>query len=209
MGLFNNMNDVKKAVYLYEAHRCSQCGKMNAAKQKLILRYRYDEIALSRSGTDRKAAAEKKLDDAALGLIEKAADPGNIEQYYELNLLGKCACGHKEPWSRMRSPLFEPVFNALVAMSVIALIVGVGQLLMGGSPVMLLPAVGLIALTVGIKLVQKTRRKSREKAIAALDKEYIPFLTADADAFRERFPDHDPDKLSAVEPSGYYEVTDE
>lgn len=209
MGLFSNTSEVKKAVWLYEAHRCSACGELNAAKQKLILRYRYDDIALSRDGADRKAAAEARMEKAARELIEKASDAGSIEKYHELNLLGRCSCGHKEPWSRMRSPLFEPVFNALVAMSVIALIIGVAQIFTAGSFLMLLPAAGLIGLTVGIKSVQRFLRRRREAAIAALDKSYIPFLTADEAAFRERFPALDADKLKIIEPSGYFEVNGE
>lgn len=132
MGLFSNTSEVKKAVWLYEAHQCSACGRQNASRQKLILRYRYDDIALSRSQVGRKAAADAKLEKAAQELIAKAEDNQNIEKFYDLNLLGKCSCGHKEPWSRMRSVFFAPVFNSLVTMSVITLIVGVWQLFAGG-----------------------------------------------------------------------------
>ena len=73
MGLFNNMKDAKRAMWLYEGHRCSACGEENLAKQKIILQYRYDEIGLSRSENERKAAAEKKAAEAAYQNAVKAA----------------------------------------------------------------------------------------------------------------------------------------
>ncbi len=210
MGFFSNTKDAKKAIWLYEAHRCSKCGALNTSKQKLILQYRYDEIALSRSEVSRRIRADEKLEEAARKLTERAADPQDIEKYYDLNLLGRCKhCGNQEPWSRMRWRLFEPVFNALVAMSVIALIVGVAQLFMEGSLLMLLPAAGLIALTLGAWLLKKMRRKRREEAIARLKKEYIPFLTEDEADFREKVPEVGSEKLETVEPSGYYRILEE
>ncbi len=209
MGLFNNMKDVKKAVWLYEAHCCSHCGEQNVSRQKIILKYSYDEIALSRSQTQRNSAALQKLDDAAREIAERAADRTDVGKYYALNLLGKCkSCGHREPWSRMRVRGFDTVFNALVAMSTVAVIAAVVELFMDGNGWMLLPAVGLTAVTVGMKLAQKFRRRRREQQIAALDERYIPFLTEDETAFRERFPKADIEKLTTVEPSGYYQVTD-
>lgn len=207
MGLFNNMKDVKKAVWLYEGHRCSSCGAENLTKQKIILRYRYDEIGLSRSEAQRKSAAEQKLSDAENELVKRAADPEDIKKYYDLNLLGKCEkCGHKEPWSRMRTRWVEAVFNTLVAMSFVALILGIAQIFTAGSVLMLIPAAGLIVVTVAVKLLQKNRRKGREKKIAALGEQYIPFLTADGGEFRDKYPEVEPDKLVKIEPSAYYQV---
>lgn len=209
MGLFSNTKDIKKAVWLYEAHRCSACGELNAAKHRIILKYSYDEIASMRSEANRNASAGQKLDDAAAELIRRAADPEDIEKYYDLNLSGKCRkCGHKEPWSRMRWRLYETVFNALVAMSVIALIVGVGELFMGGGAMILLPSAGLIALTVGAWLLKKVRRSKREKSIAALKEASVPYLTDSAEAFRGQYPELDPDTLPQSEPSGYVTVRD-
>jgi len=209
MGLFSNTSSVKKAMWLYEAHCCSKCGKLNASRQKIILQYRYDDIALSRSEANRKAAAEQKLNDAAEKLAERASDPQDIQKYYDLNLLGKCTCGHREPWSRMRSRIFDPIFNAMVAMSTIALLDGIVQIFIGGTLWILLIAAGLIAVTVGMKLLQRMRRKKREQSIAALDARYIPYLTADEAAFSEQYPEAGPDKLEKIEPSGNYTVSDD
>ena len=209
MGLFNNMKDAKRAMWLYEGYRCSACGEENLAKQKIILQYRYDEIGLSRSENERKAAAEKKLDEAQEMLTARAEDSGDVGKYYDLNLLGKCRkCGHREPWSRMRSRWCNTVFNTLLAMSVLATIVGVAELFMGVGALVILPAVVLIGVTVAMKLVQRSLRKSRERKIAALNSENIPFLTAEEEVFRQRFPDADTEKLEKIEPSAYYQVID-
>ena len=209
MGFFNNSKTAKKALWLYEAHRCSACGVQNASKQKIILSYRYDEIALSRSAQDRMTRAGMKLSAAQQDLIRKAADREDVEKYNDLNLLGKCrACGHKEPWSRMRMRVIDAVFDVLIVMSFLAAVLGIVALFMDGGPIMLIAAGGLIAVTVGVFFLQRRHRKSRERAILELADEAIPFLTEDEEKFREAYPDIDPETLEKIEPSGNYQVTE-
>lgn len=207
MGLFNNSKNAKKALWLYEAHRCSACGAQNASKQKIILSYSYDEITLSRSAQDRKSRAEQKLNAAEEELIRKLGDRDDVEKYHDLNLLGKCgSCGHKEPWSRMRTRAADAVFDVLIVMSVIALFAGIAALFMESGPAMPIAACGLIAATAGMYYLLRRHRRSRERAILELSADAIPFLTADESAFREAYPDIDPDTLDKIEPSGNYQV---
>lgn len=207
MGLFSNMSDVKRALKIYEAHRCSKCGEVNAAKHKIILQYRYDEIGLSRSALERNQAAEQRLDEEERHINERLKDSGDIAKYYDLNLLGKCKhCGHMEPWSRMQSRALELIFNVLIVLSVMTALVGVVGLFMGGSIAMVLAAVGVILATVAVKLFGTSRRKKRERQIAALQAQYIPYLTTNKDDFCEHYPELDFEQLVTVEPTGYYKV---
>ena len=209
MGLFNNTKSVKKAATLYEAHRCSSCGGLSAAKHKLILNYRYDEIALTRSSSERRDLAQQRLDEAADELIQRARDRGDIEKLYDLNLTGECSkCGHKEPWSQMHLRLLDPIINVLIVASVISLLGAIVGLFTGAPPALLIVAGALTAATAGVLVLQRLRRKSRIKASAALDEECLPFLTDDEDEFKEKYPDIDTEGLKMIEPSGNIQLGD-
>lgn len=209
MGLFNNTKKVKKAVTLYEAHRCSSCGELNAARHRLILSYRYDEIALSRSGSERSALAQQRLDEAADELIKRAADRDDVSKLYDLNLTGKCGkCGHREPWSQMRLRMPDPIFNVLVVVSFVSLLAAVIGLFTGADASLLIVAGAFTAVTVGVAVFQRLHRKRHENASAALGEENLPFLTDDEAVFREKYPEIDTDNLKVIEPSGNIEVGD-
>lgn len=209
MGLFANTKSVKKAATLYEAHRCSACGELNAAKHKLILRYRYDEIALSRSGSERASLAQQRLDEAADELMKRAADRDDVSKLYDLDLLGKCRkCGHKEPWSRIRMRFVEPIFNVMIVVSFVALLGAVIGLFTGANAALLIAAGALTAATIGVAVFRHLHRKKRENASAALDEENLPFLTDDEDVFREKYPGIDPEGLEIIEPAGNIDLGD-
>lgn len=209
MGFFSNATTVKKALWLYEAHRCSACGAPNAAKQKILLACRVDSLPSQQGRQNAAASAEQRLSAARQELIARAADRGDIGKFSDLHLDGKCrSCGHREPWSRPRIRLLEPVFNVLVVMGFIAIVAGIVGLFMDAGFIMLAVGGGIAAAAAGVYLLQRRSRIAREKAVAALDGDSLPFLTADEEAFHEQYPDLDPAALEKIEASGSYQVPD-
>ena len=208
MGFFNGIKSTEKKVKLYEAHRCSACGELNASEQSLVIKYHYDESVLARSGMSVQERSEKTLNDTAQKLLRAAAD-GDVKCWYDLDLLGRCGkCGRSEPWSRIRLRILEPIRTALAVICFASLLAGIVLLCTVDNAVMLIVSGVLIAVTLGVLLFQRMRRISREKAIAALAQDSLPFLTDDEEAFRERYPDCDPGQLEHIEPAGAYQMRD-
>lgn len=105
-------------------YRCSKCGEINVTVQRLTSQAMYTSKGTwTKKGLEkRENAAKNVLKERAAEVLSKAKGTIRIKDYKELNLRGVCSkCHHKEPWSRIISPIVEVLcyFGALIGIATV------------------------------------------------------------------------------------------